>query len=177
MEPEEVERLLDAVHGSVGPAIWPRVEELVQAVVGLYGEGLTRVVGHLRELGRFDGALAERLSSDELVASLLLLHGLHPVPLRSRVEMAVDGMRARVRLGGGDLELLSLDADGVARLRLVGGSQALEQAIREAIESAAPEIAAVTVEHAESAAGLVQLRRKAAAAAPDPAGIATEPGA
>ena len=56
---------------------------------------------------------------DELVAHLLLLHGLHPVPVRERVRGALDEVRPYLVAHGGGVELLGV-ADGVVRLRLEG---------------------------------------------------------
>ena len=66
----------------------------MQRLVRLYGAGLARLMGHVRELGHLDGALTSRLAGDELLASLLLLHDLHPWPVAERVR-ARAGRRAR----------------------------------------------------------------------------------
>ena len=66
-----------------------------------------------------DGALAEALAGDELVAHLLLLHGLHPVPLEERVRGALDEVRPYLDSHGGDVELLGVE-DG-RRAAAAGG--------------------------------------------------------
>ena len=72
-----------------------------QALLDLYGEGLARIV---------DVAVATTaaaaLADDELVAHLLLLHGLHPVPVEERVRGALDEVRPYLESHGGDVELL-----------------------------------------------------------------------
>ena len=45
---------------------------------------------------------------DELVAHLLLLHGLHPVPVRERVLGALDEVRPYLATHGGGVELLDV---------------------------------------------------------------------
>ena len=50
-------------------------------------------------------------------AALLLIHDLHPVPLRMRVLGALEHVRPYMESHGGDVELLSLE-EGVARIRL-----------------------------------------------------------
>jgi Fe-S cluster biogenesis protein NfuA/nitrite reductase/ring-hydroxylating ferredoxin subunit len=122
-------------------------EELAAAVVQLYGAGIDRLVAAL------DAAELARLARDDgLVASLLLIHGLHPVGLRERVEAALDGVRPYLESHGGDVALLDVDG-GVARLRLSGScegcsaSQAtLELAIEGALEEAAPDLFGLEVE-------------------------------
>jgi Fe-S cluster biogenesis protein NfuA/nitrite reductase/ring-hydroxylating ferredoxin subunit len=127
-------------------------EELVSAVVQLYGEGLERIVAALREGGDAGAAALVGLAADPLLATLLLIHDLHPVPLAERVTGALDSVRPYMESHGGNVELLSLD-DGVARLRLEGSCSdcsastvTLELAIKQAIEEAAPDLAGLEVE-------------------------------
>jgi hypothetical protein len=94
-------------------------EELVGAVVDLYGEGLARIMDVLADDSLAAGELRGRLAADGLVASLLLVHDLYPVPLEERVLAALASVRPYMESHGGDVELLGIDA-GVARLRLVG---------------------------------------------------------
>jgi hypothetical protein len=97
----------------------PAALEAVQAVVELYGEGLRRIMAGARE-------------EDELVAHLLVLHDLHPVPLEERVREAV-GDRA---------EVVSVTG-GVVRLRLLGGCGSA--GVEEVVRAAAPDVEAVLV--------------------------------
>jgi Fe-S cluster biogenesis protein NfuA/nitrite reductase/ring-hydroxylating ferredoxin subunit len=127
-------------------------EELVSAVVQMYGAGLERIVGSLLGAGGEGERLAAGLAGDELVAALLLIHDLHPVPLRERVQGALEHVRPYMESHGGDVELLSLD-DGVARISLVGSCSdcsasavTLELAIKQALEEAAPDLERLEVE-------------------------------
>ena len=100
-----------------------RAQQLVREVVGLYGAGLERIM-RLGEPG-----LAERLATDDLVASLLLVHGLHPHDVHRRVSDALDRVRPYLGSHGGDVDLLEVTGDdrapGVYRqlqeLPVVGG--------------------------------------------------------
>jgi Fe-S cluster biogenesis protein NfuA len=166
---DRIAQLLEEVRGMAGPSAWQRVEELVQRLLELYGAGLERVVRHAVAVEGTRGALAARLRADELVSSLLLLHGLHPSSTSERVERAVD--EARARLGTHELEVLGLDADGTVRLRAAprpGGCPSSGAAVASAIErtvlEAAPEVSRVEVEGLERAPArpaepLVQLGR------------------
>jgi Fe-S cluster biogenesis protein NfuA/nitrite reductase/ring-hydroxylating ferredoxin subunit len=118
-------------------------EQLVQALLEMYGEGLRRI------LEKADGrALAE----DELVSHLLLLHDLHPVPVEDRVREALESVRPYLESHGGDVELVGVD-DGVVRLRLSGScngcpssTMTLKLAIEDAIQKMAPEVERVEAE-------------------------------
>ena len=127
-------------------------EELLSTVIEMYGEGLERIVAALGEDGEHGQRVAAQLAEDDLVASLLLIHDLHPVPLRERVLAALEHVRPYMESHGGDVELLSLQ-DGVARLRLRGSCSdcaasaiTLELAIKQALEASAPDLAGLEVE-------------------------------
>jgi Fe-S cluster biogenesis protein NfuA/nitrite reductase/ring-hydroxylating ferredoxin subunit len=129
-----------------GPAV-PRdmAIEIVQALLDLYGEGMSRVVGHVAARDH-DGELARALGGDELVSHLLLLHGLHPVPMEDRVHAALDEVRPYLESHGGDVELLRIE-DRVVHLALQGtcngcasSTVTLKLAIEDAIHKAAPDV-------------------------------------
>jgi Fe-S cluster biogenesis protein NfuA/nitrite reductase/ring-hydroxylating ferredoxin subunit len=140
---EEIERLPDDVARRSATAV-------VQALLELYGAGLTRIVEEIA--ARDDGSLAQALTDDELVSHLLLLHGLHPLPLAERVLAALDGVRPYLESHGGNVELLEVD-EPVVRLRMQGSCSGcpssavtLKLAIEDAIHKAAPEIEEVFAE-------------------------------
>jgi len=155
---ERIELLLEA-SAAAGPVARERAEELVRLVVELYGAGLERVLELVHEAGALDDDLAEALAGDELVSSLLVVHGLHPYAVRERVERALEGVRPYLGSHGGDVRLLEVTDDGVVRLQLLGScdgcassSATLELAVDGAIRAAAPEVVRIDVE-APSAAG------------------------
>jgi len=144
---DRIEALLEELRSSLDRKAWERVEEMVGLVTDLYGGGLERMV----ELVADDDV--ERFLADDLVASLLVLHGLHPDDLAERVGAALDSVRPYMESHGGDVELLGIDGDqGRVRLRLLGScdgcassSVTLQQAVKTAIEAAAPEIIHIDV--------------------------------
>ena len=158
---EDVERLDDAAARDTALA-------LVQGLLDLYGEGLARIVDHVG--GSDDARLAGALAGDEVVAHLLLLHGLHPVPLEQRVRGALDEVRPFLGSHGGDVELVAVE-DGIVRLRLQGSCSGcpsstvtLKLAIEKAIHEAAPDVRDIVAEDAE--APLIQLEVYQACPAP-----------
>jgi Fe-S cluster biogenesis protein NfuA len=117
----------------------------VQALMDLYGAALARILDLAPELG-------PRLAQDDLVAHLLLLHGLHPVDQTTRVQAALDSVRPYLATHGGDVELLSV-VDGVVHVRLQGtchgcpsSTATLKQAIERAIFKSAPDLTGVEAE-------------------------------
>jgi Fe-S cluster biogenesis protein NfuA/nitrite reductase/ring-hydroxylating ferredoxin subunit len=124
--------------------------ETVQALLDLYGEGLTRIVDHVADVD--DGKLAAAFVEDELVSHLLLLHDLHPASVEERIARALDEVRPYLQSHGGNVELLGIE-EGVAHLRLVGScdgcpssSLTLRLAVEDAVQKAAPEIERIEAE-------------------------------
>ena len=76
----------------------------------MYGAGLERIVDALVGAGEDGERIAAPLAEDALVATLLLIHDLHPVPLEDRVQAALDSVRPYMESHGGNVELLSLRA-------------------------------------------------------------------
>ena len=123
-------------------------EDLVSAVLDLHAEALE---GLLAELGPM---AARRIAEEQRVAAVLLIHGLHPVPLEQRVREGLDEVRPYMASHGGDVELLGID-DGIAYLRLKGtcngcraSSSTLELAVQKALEEAAPDLLGMQVDGA-----------------------------
>jgi Fe-S cluster biogenesis protein NfuA len=160
---EDLDRLAD------GPAR-DIATELVGALLDLYGDGLARIVERIAE--RDDGTLAAELGGDELVSHLLLLHGLHPVPLEERVRGALDEVRPYLETHGGGVELLTIDDEGLVSLELQGSCSGcpssavtLKHAVEEAIHKAAPDVAGIVSVEAERSP-LIQLEVYQACPAP-----------
>ena len=170
---ERIELLLEA-GAAAGPVARERAEELVRLVVELYGAGLERVLDLVHDAGALDDALLDALAGDELVSSLLLVHGLHPYGVAERVERALAGVRPYLGSHGGDVRLLEVTGDGVVRLQLLGScdgcassAATLELAVDDAVRAAAPEVVRIDVEpgaHATAVIGVEQLTARLRAA-------------
>jgi Fe-S cluster biogenesis protein NfuA/nitrite reductase/ring-hydroxylating ferredoxin subunit len=126
-------------------------DELVSSIIQLYGEGLERIFAALDQPGASAAEVRDGLAADGVVASLMLIHGLYPVDLETRVHEALDSVRPYMESHGGDVELLGVE-NGVARMRLVGhcdgcpaSASTLELAIKRALEEAAPDLEGLEV--------------------------------
>ena len=142
---DRIEHLLSEIRSSTDDAAWLDVEELVRLLTDLYGEGLARAIA----LG--DDEFPSRLAADELVGSLMLLHGLHPDDLAGRVQRAVDSLAPGIRKGGGNVEVTSVSSGDVRVVfTSAGGCGSTASTIREqvlkAVWDAAPDAASVVVE-------------------------------
>ncbi len=162
---ERVQALSERVERLEDPEARDAAQELVAAILEMHGVGLATIGAVLDEAGAAGEAAKAKLVADPVVASLLLIHDLYPVPLEQRVAEALEEVRPYMESHDGNVELLGVE-DGVVRLRLAGScdgcpasASTLELAIKEALEKAAPDLAGLEVE------GLVEER-------PPPSGIA-----
>lgn len=141
-----IDELLERVEGAPGPTAGAAIEA-VAALTELYGEALARV----RDLA--GPQLTARLTEDELLGHLLVLHDIHPDPPERRAARALEGLRPAVRERGGEVELVGI-VGGEARVRLSmtgcgSAAGAVAEAVREAVLAAAPELTGVQWEPAE----------------------------
>jgi Fe-S cluster biogenesis protein NfuA len=135
-----LEELLAQVEAIPGPA-GELALDAVSALAQVYGEALARATGYAFRAP----AVLESITGDELLAHLLVLHGIHPDPVERRVSHAVDKLRPTLQEHGGDIELSGI-AQGVAtvQLSIKGCSSAgVEDAVREAVLAVAPELSDV----------------------------------
>src|SRR5581483_5239554 len=150
---DRIQTLLDACAGG-GPGARERAEQLIGEVTDLYGAGLKRM---LRLAVSAAPELAQTFADDSLVASLLLVHNLHPHTVQRRVADALDSVRPYLGSHGGDVHLIEITDAGAVRLQFSGScrscpssSVTLELAVEDAIRAAAPEIESIEVVAAEA---------------------------
>lgn len=156
---ERITALLADVEGR-DPHAAERTRELLSLVLQVHADGLARM---LEILADADGDLPRTLADDELVEALLVLHDLHPVPLKTRVQAALDEVRPYLGSHGGDVSVAAIDGD-VVRVRLGGtcdgcpsSSATMTLAIEQAVLRATPEIARVEAVDEQAAPGLHQI--------------------
>ncbi|MBV7697826.1 NifU family protein [Streptomyces sp. TRM70350] len=139
-----IDELLEKVEIAPGPTAQAALDA-VRALTDVYGEALARVMDHA------DPALSARLTADELLDHLLVLHDIHPEPPERRASRAVERLRPALQERGGDAELAAVEGP-VARIRLRtpgcgsgcgSASAGVEEAVREAVLAVAPELTAV----------------------------------
>ncbi|MBV8857500.1 MAG: NifU family protein [Acidobacteria bacterium] len=149
---QKVEELIRKIEGLRDPEARAAAVELMQALMEFNGAGLDRLMEIVSETGEAGDRIFDEFARDELVSNLLLLYGLHPVPVETRVTQALEKVRPYLDSHGGSVELLGVEA-GVVRLRLQGScktcpssSATLKLAIEEAIYREAPDVSAVEAE-------------------------------
>jgi len=116
---EKIARLLEELRAQANPYAWQQVDELLRTVLDLLRRGLARVI----EIASGDASAEElraNLIADPLLTSLLVLHGIHPLDTRTRIERVLDNVRESLGPEAVAPAFMSLDSDSVLRLRFEG---------------------------------------------------------
>lgn len=149
---QRVEELVQNIEASADPNIRSAALELVQTLMDFHGAGIERMMDITADAGAAGYAIFDDFARDDLTASLLLLYGLHPLDVETRINQAIGKVRPSLNLHEGDVELLGVN-DGVVMLRLKGSCDGcpssaltLKHTIEEAIYAAAPDVASIEVE-------------------------------
>jgi hypothetical protein len=158
---EELVRKLEALDDRHGRA---QAQELVRLMMSLYGAAMARMMDIVRTEGQAGSAVLDRFGQDGLIASLLVLHDLHPHSVETRVTRALDGLRphlpASMRLSvvGITEETVSLRVDPPAGR---SGAAGLRASIERAVQESAPEISEILIDGLDERQPLIQIRRGA----------------
>jgi hypothetical protein len=156
--PQRVEALVDALEAVADSRMRAAAREQVRDLLDLHGAGLQRLLEIISRSAATTQTILASCARDDLVSSLLMLHGLHPVEVRARVLQALDNVRPLLRAHRLDAEIMAAVASEV-RLRL-RSSEPVPEAVRstvcEAIAAALPEVPLVEVDvMTEPGAGVV----------------------
>src|SRR5258708_20249526 len=93
-------------------------KELLESLMALHGAGLERILELASEASEAGETIIQKCGRDQLVSSLLLLYGLHPEDLRTRLTRALDESRSYLESHAASAELVSISGDGAVTLRL-----------------------------------------------------------
>jgi len=150
---DRIEVLLGELRSQASPEVGAKVEEVIGLLVELYGAGLERILEVVNEDAEAAAPLLKRFTDDKFIESLLVLHGIHPVDVDTRIEAALDQARPYLGSHAGGVEYLGVDDDGVAHLKLEGSCHGcpsstvtVKLTLEQAIAEAAPEVIRVQVE-------------------------------
>jgi Fe-S cluster biogenesis protein NfuA/nitrite reductase/ring-hydroxylating ferredoxin subunit len=150
---QSIEALVNQLENVADPALKATAKDLVQSLMELHGAGIERMLEIVHESMPSGLSIIETLGRDDHVRSLLLIHGLHPDSLETRVMQALEKTRPYLKSHGGNVNMVGVDDSGAVTLRLEGNchgcpssSATLKLAVEEAIYEAAPDVTAILVQ-------------------------------
>lgn len=116
------------------------VRPVLDSIIALHGQALAWLIAGITRTA--DGAAElEKLAEQEPLRAVLLLHGLHPVPVEKRARRAIDRVRPDILVQGchlGPAEITS----GVLRVRLHGEkAREVRNVLEQAVLDSAPDLA------------------------------------
>jgi hypothetical protein len=151
-EKERIRRIEDLVRRMElipDPESRQTAHSLMEGILALHGAGLERIMEIVFDAGESGKATIRRLAADDLVASILMLHGLHPDELETRVHRALAKANGKAELVG--------VFEGVVRVRLTAGGCGLKESVEAAILEAAPDAAEIVIEESPAFNNFVPL--------------------
>jgi Fe-S cluster biogenesis protein NfuA len=157
---QRIGELVGQIEASADPNALALARELLESLMALHGAGLEQILKLAGEAGEEGKTLVRKFGHDELVSALLILYGLHPENLQSRVAGALASSRAYLESHAARAELLAISADGTVTLRLHqkpngcgSTAAALKSTLEAAVLNAAPDATSIVVEEVGVAAG------------------------
>ena len=146
---DRIEELVHRAESVEDPKLRSIAVDLLRAVLDFHAAGLERVMEIATASGPAGKEIIDRIAADDLAGSLLLLHGLHPDDLETRLNRALDRLHPIFGSRGASVSLIAIEEDSV-RLRFdttrPWSGAPVKATIEAAVCQAAPEIASVIVE-------------------------------
>ena len=85
-----MEELIHALDKAADSPICRQARELVQIVLKMHADALEKVLDSIHHNPLAGQQMIDSLADDPLISNLLVLHGLHPLDLESRVRHAIE---------------------------------------------------------------------------------------
>jgi len=166
---QKIGEFVQQIEAIADPATRAGAKELLQLLMDLHGAGLERMLEIVFQSGEAGSQIIDNLGRDPLVSSLLILYGIHPEELQTRVERKLEQIRSKLHKMGAEVQLLSAE-DGNVRVRIAVDGHAcgsttrtVQTTVEDAIYEAAPDLKTLVIEGAKEkvASGFVPLDKLA----------------
>jgi Fe-S cluster biogenesis protein NfuA len=155
---QRIGEMVEQLESAADPNARAIARELVESLMALHGAGLERILELAAETGETGEKIIRQCGRDEVVSGLLLLYGLHPENLHSRVTHALEKTRPFLQSHSASAELVSIDNDGRVSVRVhlkAGGcgstAATVKSTLESAIQDAAPDATSIVVEDPSAA--------------------------
>ena len=149
---QRIGSLVQELETIADPAARARSKELVQLLLDLHGAALERMMDIVFRSGDLGAHAIDEFGRDPLVSSLLVLYGIHPEELQTRVERKMEEIRSKLGKMGAEATLVSING-GEVRLHVKVDShgcgstkRTVQSTLEESIYEAAPDVTSLIVE-------------------------------
>ena len=147
---EQLNALVEELENYPDSVVREKALDLVQMILALHGEVLHRILKTLDSSPQREQMLSQ-IIGDDVVRSVLIIHGLAPDDLPTRVAATIENLRPFLITQGCDVKLLAVE-NGRAQIRLMRSGQgappilALKSEIEKALAEAAPDLLGIEIE-------------------------------
>jgi Fe-S cluster biogenesis protein NfuA len=155
---QRIGEIVEQLESNADPSTRAMAKDLVEALMAMHGAALQQILELAADAGEPGETFIRKCGRDDLISSVLLLYGLHPENLRSRVTYALEKTRNALRAQSASAELLSVSDDGAVTVRLevkstgCGSSAASVKATLEAaLYNAAPDAMSIVINETDAA--------------------------
>ncbi|HET7890614.1 MAG TPA: NifU family protein [Candidatus Sulfotelmatobacter sp.] len=171
-EMQRIGQLVQEIESIADPSLRASTKNLVQSIMDLHGLALEKTLDIVAGTGEAGMNIIHQLGRDAVVSSVLLLYGLHPDDIETRVANALEQIRPKLRKQGCEVELLSVSG-GAIRFRVETGAhtcgstaKTVQTSLEGAMFDAAPDLTSLVIEGLEEkpASGFVALDKLLAGA-------------
>jgi len=156
---QRIGEIVEQLESTADPNARAMAKELLESLMALHGAALEKILDITHDAGETGDSLIRKFGGDQLVSSLLLLYGLHPCDIQTRVTTGLEKSRGFLDSHSAKAELVSISEDGAITLRLhlkPGGcgstAATLKSMLEAAIQDAAPDAASILAQEADNGA-------------------------
>ncbi|HZQ19350.1 MAG TPA: hypothetical protein VFA90_11545 [Terriglobales bacterium] len=148
---ERIEQLIQRVTSLKDEQARATALDLLQSLMDFHAAALSRVIEVLSGSGEGRSVLA-KLNEDPLICGLLVLYGIHPLPLRQRVDRAVEKAGEQLRKQNATVDLVRVTETSVqvkvqrSKHGCFLSPQKLRFIVEHAVREIAPEIVDIIVD-------------------------------
>ena len=134
------------------PAVRAKMKELVQLLMEMHGSAVERMLEVIFHSSDAGAKVIDELGEDPLVGSLLILYGLHPEDVQTRVEKKFKAIRSRLFKIGAEVTSIAVNGSDVRVTVNMDGhacgstTQNVRAAVEDAIYEAAPDLTSLVIE-------------------------------
>jgi Fe-S cluster biogenesis protein NfuA len=156
---QRIGEIVEQLESTADPNARAMAKELLESLMALHGAALEKILIITHEAGETGDSLIRIFGGDQLISSLLLLYGLHPCDMQTRITAVLEKSRGFLDSHSAKAELISISEDGAVTLRLhlkPGGcgstAATVKSTLEAAIQDAAPDAVSILVQEADNGA-------------------------